>query len=45
MTPREGLAPLDGSVPDKPILEMIEHSYHVVTAKLPKYVQKQLQTE
>lgn len=36
---------MDGSVPDELILEMIEHSYHVVTAKLPKYVRKQLQTK
>lgn len=34
--------PLDGSVPDEILTEMIEHSYSVVTAKLPKYVQKKL---
>ena len=34
--------PLDGSVPDEIILEMIDHSYEVVVSKLPKYLQKEL---
>ncbi len=29
-------------VPDELIIEMIEHSYRTVTAKLPKYLQKRL---
>ncbi|MDR0818524.1 MAG: MmcQ/YjbR family DNA-binding protein [Oscillospiraceae bacterium] len=33
---------LDGSVPDEEIIVMIEHSYSVVTAKLPKYAQREL---
>jgi predicted DNA-binding protein (MmcQ/YjbR family) len=33
---------LDGTVPDNEIRNMIDHSYAVVTAKLPKYVQKEL---
>ena len=33
---------LDGSVTDEEILKMIDHSYDVVTAKLPKYIQKEL---
>lgn len=34
--------PLDGEVPDELILEMADHSYKIVTGKLPKYVQKRL---
>lgn len=34
--------PLNGRVPYEMLVEMIEHSYSVVTAKLPKYVQKRL---
>ncbi|HOV69384.1 MAG TPA: hypothetical protein PLZ84_03570 [Clostridia bacterium] len=33
---------LDGSVPDDEIIIMIDHSYEVVVAKLPKYVQKEI---
>ena len=33
---------LDGSVPDEEILRMIDHSYDVVVAKMPKYIQKEL---
>lgn len=35
-------AKLDGTVPDCEIKVMIDHSYAVVTAKLPKYIQKEL---
>lgn len=34
--------PLDGTVPDDRILEMLAHSYQTVVAKLPKYLQKEL---
>ena len=34
---------LDGSLSDTVILSMIDHAYDVVVAKLPKYVQAQLQ--
>lgn len=34
--------PLDGSVPDDLIFEMVEHSYATVVGKLPKYIQKRL---
>lgn len=34
--------PLDGSVPDDLILEMVEHSYATVVGRLPKYIQKRL---
>lgn len=34
--------PLDGSVPDETIIEMIEHSYKTVVGKLPKYIQDEL---
>ena len=37
--------PLDGSVPDEIILEMIDHSYLVVVEKLPKYIQRKLNDE
>lgn len=37
--------PLNGSVPDNIIYEMIEHSYKTVVSKLPKYVQKELADE
>jgi predicted DNA-binding protein (MmcQ/YjbR family) len=33
---------LDGTVPDEEIIEMIEHSYEVVVAKMPKYIQREL---
>ena len=33
---------LDGAVPDEEILRMIDHSYAVVVAKMPKYAQKEL---
>ena len=33
---------LDGTIPDGEIIRMIEHSYSVVVAKLPKYLQKEL---
>jgi len=33
---------LDGGVPDDMLLHMIDHSYAVVVAKLPKYAQKEL---
>lgn len=34
--------PLDGSVPDDLILEMVEHSYATVVGRPPKYIQKRL---
>lgn len=34
--------PLNGSVPDHIIREMIAHSYSTVVGKLPKYVQRKL---
>ncbi|MDE6150293.1 MAG: MmcQ/YjbR family DNA-binding protein [Ruminococcus sp.] len=34
--------PLNNSLPDEFVLEMIDHSYRTVIAKLPKYVQKRL---
>lgn len=34
---------LDGTVPDEEIIRMIDHSYHVVIHKFPKYLQKALQ--
>lgn len=34
--------PLDGRVPDDTLVEMIDHSYEAVVAKLPKYVQREL---
>ncbi|MFR1480389.1 MAG: MmcQ/YjbR family DNA-binding protein [Hydrogeniiclostridium mannosilyticum] len=34
--------PLDGSVPDDLIFEMVKHSYAIVVGKLPKYIQKRL---
>ena len=34
--------PLDGSIPDELILEMLDHSYETVVHKLPKYVQREL---
>ncbi len=34
--------PLDDSIPTQEILLMIDHSYTVVTSKLPKYIQKEL---
>ncbi len=33
---------LDGTIPIEEIRRMIDHSYAVVTGKLPKYVQKEL---
>ena len=33
---------LDGSVSDGEILKMIDHSYAVVVAKMPKYIQREL---
>lgn len=36
---------LDGIVPDKEILLMIDHAYSTVVAKLPKYIQRELQGE
>lgn len=37
--------PLDGSVEDSMIMEMLEHSYKTVVEKLPKYIQKELARE
>ena len=34
---------LDGTVPDDELLMMIDHAYDVVVAKLPKYLQRELQ--
>ena len=34
---------LDGIVPDDVLIEMIDHAYKVVVAKLPKHVQKELE--
>ena len=33
---------LDGSVPDYEIMRMIDHSYDVVVAKYPKYIQNEI---
>ncbi len=33
---------LDGTVPDEELLEMMDHAYEVVVAKLPKYIQKEI---
>ena len=33
---------LDGTVPDEELLLMIDHSYDVVAARMPKYVQREL---
>lgn len=33
---------LDGNVPDAVLRELCDHSYELVLAKLPKYVQKEL---
>ncbi len=33
---------LDGSVPDDEIIRMINHSYEVVVAKFPKYMQNEI---
>ena len=33
---------LDGTVPDEEIIEMIEHAYEVVVAKMPKYIQREI---
>ena len=37
--------PLDSHMPDDMILEMLDHSYETVIAKLPKYVQRELMDE
>jgi len=42
MQPYFNTVRLDGTVPDEEIVRMIGHSYSVVTAKLPKYAQKEL---
>ena len=34
--------PLDGTVPDDLIYEMIDHSYAAVVKKLPKYLKRSL---
>lgn len=34
--------PLNNSLPNEFILEMIDHSYKTVTEKLPKYIQRRL---
>lgn len=34
--------PLDGAVPQDVLLEMIDHSYHTVFSKLPKFIQREL---
>ena len=36
---------LDGTVPDDEMMIMIEHSYSTVVAKMPKYIQKELNSE
>lgn len=36
---------LDGGVPDKDILLMIDHSYDTVVAKFPKYIQREIRRE
>ena len=36
---------LDGSVPDREILAMMDHAYAVVVAKMPKYMQQELSAE
>jgi len=34
---------LDGSVPNDEILRMIDHAYHCVVRKYPKYIQNEIQ--
>jgi hypothetical protein len=34
---------LDGTIPDEETIRMIDHSYAVVVAKLPKYTQKEFE--
>ena len=36
---------LDGTVPDDEILRMIDHAYTATVAKLPKYIQKELEVD
>ncbi|NJD04447.1 MAG: hypothetical protein FIA99_18065 [Ruminiclostridium sp.] len=35
---------LDGTVPDDEVLQMIDHAYEVVVAKLPKYIQSEIRS-
>jgi len=35
---------LDGSVPDEELLELIDHSYDLVVARLPKAQRNELST-
>jgi predicted DNA-binding protein (MmcQ/YjbR family) len=36
---------LDGSVPRDVLIEMIDHAYDTVVAKMPKYIQKELSAQ
>ena len=42
MQPHFNTVNLDGTVPDDETLLMIDHAYAVVVAKMPKYVQREL---
>jgi predicted DNA-binding protein (MmcQ/YjbR family) len=33
---------LDGTIPDDEVFQMIDHSYEVVVAKLPKYIKSEI---
>ena len=43
MQPYFNTISLDKGVPDEEFVRMMEHSYAVVTAKLPKYVRRELE--
>ena len=43
MQPHFNTVNLDGSVPDDEIIRMIDHAYTVVVAKMPKYMQRELE--
>lgn len=36
---------VDGTIPDDVIRKMVDHAYETVVAKMPKYIQKELQAE
>ena len=43
--PYSNTMPLDGSVPDDELIQMADEAYDAVFARLPRYRQRQLQTE
>jgi predicted DNA-binding protein (MmcQ/YjbR family) len=43
LQPHFNTVSLDGTVPDKEIISMIDHAYAVVFGKLPKYVRRELE--